>query len=157
MVYTLKWWPGSCQSRRVCHACTELHTQLIWVEDAHEDAHSDAGADEHMDTYVLVKLLCVSHAVFWCTTISNREHSGFSIEQIANNSQQSSARQLPDITGYRKQVYNFLCPSNVSEIPTSHYQQPSCILLIFWDTKFDLTKIGHARWSQIRVHMTRFL
>ena len=39
MVYTLKWWPGSCQFRRVRHACTELHTQLIWVEDAHQDAH----------------------------------------------------------------------------------------------------------------------
>ena len=35
MVYTLKWWLGSCQSRRVRHVCTDLHTQLIWVEDAH--------------------------------------------------------------------------------------------------------------------------
>ena len=39
VVYTLKWWPGSCQSRRVCYACTELHTQLFWVEDAHQDTH----------------------------------------------------------------------------------------------------------------------
>ena len=42
MVYTLKWRLGSCQSRRVRHTCTELHTQLIWVEDAHQDTHMEA-------------------------------------------------------------------------------------------------------------------
>ena len=41
MVYTLKCWPGSCQSHHVRHACTELHTQLIWVEDAHKDTHME--------------------------------------------------------------------------------------------------------------------
>ena len=41
MVYTIKRWPGSCQSRCVCHAGTVLHTQLIWVEDAHQDAHME--------------------------------------------------------------------------------------------------------------------
>ena len=42
MVFTLKWWPGSCRSFCVRHVCTELHTQLIWVEDAHQDAHMEA-------------------------------------------------------------------------------------------------------------------
>ena len=41
MVYTLKWWLGSCQSRHVRHTCTELHTRLIWVEDTHQDAHME--------------------------------------------------------------------------------------------------------------------
>ena len=31
MVYILKWWPGSCQSRRVRHTCTELHTQISFT------------------------------------------------------------------------------------------------------------------------------
>ena len=64
IVYTLKWWPGSCQSHRVGHACTELHTQLFGVEDAHQDAHRERDktqtqiwtqhADAHMKTELKV-------------------------------------------------------------------------------------------------------
>ena len=41
MVYTLKWWAGSCHSHHVRPACTGLYTRLIWVEDAHQDTHME--------------------------------------------------------------------------------------------------------------------